>query len=480
MLASFPNLRPIAYGGVSATVLVMVALMTFAPQGPRVTDLGPSRTASLGAEAERRLSHDRMQDAEVGFAADESAPMMPSELHAIAPAPRAEIGQERLPQGALAPAQSASRQGLARPAPVAGGACAAASCDQVEGFRPITVETERRYQTQPVGEPLLLSQPSRDRFANGDANPVRLTAEHPVSTFSIDVDTASYSFVRRSLMAGRLPPAEVVRIEEMINYFPYAYPGPEGAAPFAVHPVLMPTPWNPQTELLRIAIKGAAPPAEKPRTNLVFLIDTSGSMGAADKLPLVTNALRLLVDSLEPDDTIGIVTYAGRAGVALEPTPVAEDGRIRAALASLGAAGSTAGEAGINTAYRLAEDAFIEGGVNRVILATDGDFNVGVTDPSALQRLVERKRETGVMLSVLGFGQGNLNDALMQTLAQNGNGTAAHIDTLAEARKVLVEEVGSTLYPIANDVKIQIEFNPAEIAEYRLIGYETRALRRED
>ncbi|MEM6906777.1 MAG: YfbK domain-containing protein, partial [Pseudomonadota bacterium] len=183
---------------------------------------------------------------------------------------------------------------------------------------------------------------------------------------------------------------------------------------------------------------------------------------------------------LEPDDTISIVTYAGRAGVALEPTPVAEDGRIRAALASLGAAGSTAGAAGINTAYRLAEDAFIEGGVNRVILATDGDFNVGVTDPSALQRLVERKRETGVMLSVLGFGQGNLNDALMQTLAQNGNGTAAHIDTLAEARKVLVEEAGSTLYPIANDVKIQIEFNPAEIAESRLIGYETRALRRED
>jgi Ca-activated chloride channel family protein len=243
----------------------------------------------------------------------------------------------------------------------------------------------------------------------------------------------------------------------------------------------MPTPWNAGTELIRIGIKGyALAEAEKPRSNLVFLIDSSGSMNAPDKLPLLVNSFRLLLDSLDPDDTVAIVVYAGSAGTVLEPTKVAESGKILAALDNLRAGGSTAGAEGIRQAYALAEQGFEKGGVNRVILATDGDFNVGITDIDELQGFVERKRETGVFLSVLGFGQGNLNDELMQTLAQNGNGQAAYIDTLSEARKALVEEAGSTLFPIAKDVKIQIEFNPAMVAEYRLIGYETRMLARED
>jgi len=309
-----------------------------------------------------------------------------------------------------------------------------------------------------------------------------VTAEEPVSTFSIDVDTASYSFVRRALMQGVLPQKDAVRVEEMVNYFPYDYPLPESReTPFRADVQIMPTPWNPGTRLMRIGIQGyALAEAEKPRANLVFLIDSSGSMNAPDKLPLLLNSFRLLLDSLDPDDTVAIVTYAGSAGTVLEPTKVSDAGRILAALERLHAGGSTAGAEGIRQAYRLAEQSFDAEGVNRVILATDGDFNVGITDIDELKGFVERKRETGVFLSVLGFGQGNLNDALMQVLAQNGNGQAAYIDTLSEARKALVEEAGSTLFPIARDVKIQIEFNPAAVAEYRLIGYETRMLRRED
>ena len=322
----------------------------------------------------------------------------------------------------------------------------------------------------------------RDNFAEIDPNPVKVTAEEPVSTFSIDVDTASYSFMRKALMRGVLPQKDSVRIEEMINYFPYAYQGPSSReTPFRANVQIIPTPWNPETRLLRIGIKGyALTEGEKPRANLVFLIDTSGSMNAPDKLPLLINSFRLLIDALDPDDTVAIVTYAGSAGTVLEPTRVAEAGKILAALEHLHAGGSTAGAEGIRQAYRLAERNFDPDGVNRVILATDGDFNVGITDMDELQGFVERKRESGVLLSVLGFGHGNLNDALMQTLAQNGNGQAIYIDTLNEARKALVEEAGSTLFPIAKDVKIQIEFNPATVAEYRLIGYETRLLARED
>jgi Ca-activated chloride channel family protein len=322
----------------------------------------------------------------------------------------------------------------------------------------------------------------RDRFAAADANPVKSVASEPVSTFSIDVDSASYSFVRRALNAGQLPPKEAVRVEEMINYFPYKYPLPEDrSAPFRPTVTVLPSPWNPTNKLVHIAIKGYdAPRTERPRANLVLLIDTSGSMAPEDRLPLLKNAFRMLIDTLRPDDTVGIVTYAGTTRTALEPTKVAEKRKILEAIERLHASGGTAGGAGIQEAYRMAESTFDKAAVNRVILATDGDFNVGITDVGQLKSFIERKRDTGIYLSVLGVGRGNYNDALMQALAQNGNGAAAYIDTLNEARKVLVDEASSTLFPIAKDVKIQIEFNPAMVAEYRLLGYETRMLRRED
>ena len=338
-----------------------------------------------------------------------------------------------------------------------------------------------------VAEPTERIAPSyrdqgRDRFTDFETNPVKVVSEEPVSTFSIDVDTASYSFLRATLHQGALPPQDAVRVEELINYFPYDYAAPEDReAPFAAGVSLMPAPWNAATRLMHIGIRGyALKPQVRPRANLVFLIDTSGSMDEPNKLPLLINSLKLLLEALRPDDTVAIVTYAGSAGTALEPTPVAERSRILASLERLRAGGSTAGAEGIRQAYLLAEGSFAAEGVNRVILATDGDFNVGITDPEELESYVARKRSAGVFLSVLGFGMGNYNDALMQTLAQNGNGNAAYIDTLLEARKVLVEEATSTLFPIAKDVKIQIEFNPALVSEYRLLGYETRMLARED
>jgi Ca-activated chloride channel family protein len=322
----------------------------------------------------------------------------------------------------------------------------------------------------------------RDQFETIEANPVKVTAEEPVSTFSIDVDTASYSFMRASLNNGVLPQDDAVRVEELINYFPYDYAGPDSAEqPFKATVTVMPTPWNPNTKLLHIGIKGFdVAMAERPHANLVFLLDTSGSMDEPNKLPLVINSMKLLLDELQPTDTVSIVVYAGSAGTVLEPTKVSEKGKILSALENLGAGGSTAGAEGIRQAYQLARQNFDENGVNRVILATDGDFNVGITDIDELQGFVERERENGVFLSVLGFGMGNYNDQLMQVLAQNGNGAAAYIDTLNEARKVLVEESTSTLFPIAKDVKLQVEFNPATVSEYRLIGYETRLLNRED
>ena len=322
----------------------------------------------------------------------------------------------------------------------------------------------------------------RDQFADFDSNPVKVVAEEPVSTFSIDVDTASYGFVRASLNGGVLPHTDAVRVEELVNYFPYDYPGPESReTPFAASVSLLPAPWNPAARLMHIGIKGyALDTGAAPRANLVFLIDVSGSMDEPNKLPLVVNSLKLLLGTLAPEDTVAIVVYAGAAGTVLPPTPARERGRILAALEHLGAGGSTAGAEGIRQAYLLAERHFVEGGVNRVILATDGDFNVGITDSDELESFIARKRESGVFLSVLGFGRGNYNDALMQRLAQHGNGNAAYIDSLNEARKALVDEATSMLFPIAKDVKIQVEFNPAAISEYRLIGYETRMLARED
>lgn len=322
----------------------------------------------------------------------------------------------------------------------------------------------------------------RDKFTDFESNPLKVVTEAPVSTFSIDVDTASYSFVRSSLNRNVLPQKDAVRIEELINYFPYDYEAPtDQSKPFKSTVTVMPTPWNTGTKLIHVGIKGFELQADqRPRANLVFLLDTSGSMNAPNKLPLLRNAMKLLLERLDADDTVSIVTYAGRAGTVLQPTKAKDKSKILSALNNLHAGGSTAGGEGIRQAYQLAEQTFDKEAVNRVILATDGDFNVGIQNPEELKSFVERKRKSGVFLSVLGFGRGNYNDHLMQTLAQNGNGTAAYIDTLNEARKVLVEETGGTLFTIAKDVKIQMEFNPATVSEYRLIGYETRILKRED
>jgi Ca-activated chloride channel family protein len=322
----------------------------------------------------------------------------------------------------------------------------------------------------------------RENYHHFDDNPVRRVVEHPVSTFSIDVDTGSYANVRRMLRAGRLPPEDAVRVEEMINYFDYDYPSPDkGGVPFNVVTEQMTTPWNPDTRLVQVGIKGYEPPAgEVPAANLVFLIDVSGSMQSKDKLELLKTSLKMLARQLDADDRVAMVVYAGATGVVLESTPGDQTAKITAALDKLRAGGRTNGAAGIELAYAQAQQGYIKDGINRVILATDGDFNVGTVDFEALKDLAERKRETGIAITTLGFGTGNYNDHLMEQLADAGNGNYAYIDTIGEARKVLVDELGSTLQTIAKDVKIQVEFNPAVVGEYRLIGYENRVLDRED
>lgn len=329
---------------------------------------------------------------------------------------------------------------------------------------------------------VIMESANTESFANAAANPVKVTADEPVSTFSIDVDTASYSLVRSHLNAGSLPPADAVRVEELINYFPYDYAGPTtGEGPFRPTVSVMPTPWNADTQLVHIAIQGEKPAVDdRPPLNLVFLIDTSGSMAQPDKLPLLKQSFRLMLDNLRAQDQVAIVEYAGSAGEVLVPTAASDRTTILQAINSLGAGGSTNGQGGLAQAYGVAEAMAADGDVSRVILATDGDFNVGLNDPDALKDFIADKRDSGTYLSVLGFGRGNLDDATMQALAQNGNGQAAYIDDLSEAQKVLVDQLSGALFPIANDVKIQVEFNPATVAEYRLIGYETRSLRRED
>ena len=322
--------------------------------------------------------------------------------------------------------------------------------------------------------------PSREQYDGEDASPVRLVASEPVSTFSVDVDTGAYTNARRFISDGALPPKSAVRTEEFINYFRYDYDRPDSLdQPFTVNTDVAVSPWNADARLVRIGLAGYEMPAqERPAANLVFLLDVSGSMGSADKLPLVKTAMRQLAGQLTERDRVSIVVYAGAAGLVLEPTN--DERKIKDALDQLNAGGSTAGGAGIELAYRVAEANRIEGGVNRVILATAGDFNVGTSDREALVELIEKKRESGVTLSVLGFGRGNLNDAMMEQVANNGNGNYSYIDSALEARKVLGDEMGATLFTIAKDVKIQVEFNPAVVSQYRLVGYENRVLREED
>lgn len=312
-------------------------------------------------------------------------------------------------------------------------------------------------------------------------NPFLQAASNPLSTFSIDVDTASYSNVRRFINSGSLPPKDAVRVEEMINYFSYDYREPEGDKPFSIDLDATACPWDGSHRMLRIGLKGRDVATEnRPASNLVFLLDVSGSMTPAERLPLVKQAMRLLVEKLTEKDRVAIVIYAGGSGLALQSTTGDRKETILRALEDLKAGGSTNGAEGIELAYKVAADNFIKGGVNRVILATDGDFNIGVTNQGDLIRLIEEKAKGGVFLSVLGVGTDNLKDSTMQKLADKGNGNYAYLDTLDEARKVLVQQVNGTLMTIAKDVKIQVEFNPARVASYRLIGYEKRMLRKED
>ena len=324
------------------------------------------------------------------------------------------------------------------------------------------------------------ADPGREQYQGEEVSPVKIAATEPVSTFSVDVDTGAYANTRRFLTQGAMPPRDAVRTEEMINYFRYDYDRPQDrTVPFSVSTDLAKTPWNPDTRLLRIGLRGYdIDRAERPAANLVFLMDVSGSMGQPDKLPLVKTALAGLAGELSPQDRVSIVVYAGAAGLVLEPT--SDPRKIRRALDQLQAGGSTAGGAGLQLAYQIAEDNRIEGGVNRVILATDGDFNVGISDRKQLIELIEKKRDSGITLTTLGFGTGNYNEALMEQVANHGNGNYAYIDSALEAKKVLGDEMQSTLFTIAKDVKIQVEFNPAVVSQYRLIGYENRALRDED
>jgi Ca-activated chloride channel family protein len=315
-----------------------------------------------------------------------------------------------------------------------------------------------------------------------DENEFKDVSAAPLSTFAIDVDAASYSNVRRFVMTeNRLPPVDAVRLEELVNYFDYDYPDPTDGRPFSVTTEVAPAPWNPAHRLVHVGIQGKRMAAAAlPPANLVFLIDVSGSMDDPDKLPLLKDAFGMLVENLRPQDRVAIVVYAGAAGMVLPPTPGSQKDRILDAIRSLEPGGSTNGGEGIELAYRLARDGFVRGGNNRVILATDGDFNVGVSSDAELVRLIERERESGVFLSVLGFGRGNLQDAKMEQLADRGNGNYAYVDRLSEARKVLVRQMGATLFTIAKDVKVQVEFNPAQVKAYRLIGYENRLLAAED
>ncbi len=341
------------------------------------------------------------------------------------------------------------------------------------------------YAPPPVPAPAALAErgerANTESYDKIDDNPFLNAANNPLSTFSIDVDTASYSNVRRFLREGQLPPKDAVRIEELVNYFPYDYPAPSGDAPFALSSELSQAPWNHDHQLLHLGLQAKKLDARQaPRKNLVFLLDVSGSMSDPNKLPLLKRSLKELTRTLGANDRVAMVVYAGSSGLVLPATPGNDEQAITSALDRLEAGGSTNGGDGIRLAYRIAAQNFDPHGVNRVILATDGDFNVGVSSEGDLVRLIESERKGGVYLTVLGMGMGNLKDSTLEKLADRGNGNYAYIDTLSEARKVLIEQAGSTFVTVAEDVKIQVEFNPELVAGYRLIGYENRLLRAED
>ncbi|MGD2182361.1 vWA domain-containing protein [Lusitaniella coriacea] len=336
-------------------------------------------------------------------------------------------------------------------------------------------------QTAAADEETASEPTSSETYESSTDNPFESARNSPLSTFSIDVDTASYSNVRRFLNGGQRPPQDAVRLEELINYFSYEYPQPQGGRPFSINTEIAAAPWNPKHRLVQIGLQGKKIAPEKlPPSNLVFLIDVSGSMSDRNKLPLLKSAFRMLVNELNAEDKVSIVVYAGAAGVVLPPTPGSEKETILQAIENLEAGGSTAGGEGIQRAYKLAQENFLPQGNNRVILASDGDFNVGISSDTELVKLIEGEREKGVFLTVLGFGSDNFQDAKMEKLANKGNGNYAYIDNELEANKVLVTEMGGTLLTIAKDVKIQVQFNPEKVQAYRLIGYENRRLQDQD
>lgn len=383
-------------------------------------------------------------------------------------------------------AEPASPSGVLIPAPAP---VPVAPQVQSEALRADAVVSKRSMSRPMMTAPMMAAdqQPagyrdeSREQYQALPDNPIHSVAQAPVSTFSADVDTGGYANVRRLLNQGSLPPEGAVRLEEMVNYFPYDYALPSDGSPFGVTTELAPSPWNPHTRLLRIGIKASdRAVAELAPANLVFLVDVSGSMDRREGLPLVKSTLKLLVDQLRDQDRVSLVVYAGESRVVLEPTSGRDKAKIRNAIEQLTAGGSTAGASGIELAYQMARQGFIKDGINRILLATDGDFNVGISDFDSLKQMAADKRKTGVSLTTLGFGVDNYNEHLMEQLADAGDGNYAYIDNLREARKVLVDQLSSTLAVVAKDVKLQVEFNPAQVSEYRLLGYENRALKRED
>ena len=455
-------------GSLLAAVMVMVTAVLVRPlelQQPRMAREIAQRRSEVqtGGVAAALQERGKEQPSVSALASDQSA------LEKRSAPKQVDKSKDRLgaARGTAMPAASADIAMAA--APVPGARRSAGDRDARELM--LFVEGQQKQQDAQAGE----------RYARFYENRPRTPSEQPLSTFSIDVDTASYANVRRFLTSGRLPPPDAVRIEEMVNYFRYDYPQPVGDRPFSVTLEAAECPWHSGRRLVRIGLEGRdIDRRERPAGNLVFLIDVSGSMAAANKLPLVKQALAMLVEELTENDSVAIVTYAGDAGVKLPATSGDQKGKILAAIESLSSGGSTHGSAGINLAYEQAAERFIPGGANRVILATDGDLNVGVTSDEALVDLIKRKAAGGTFLTVLGFGEGNLQDAKMEKIADNGNGVYAYIDGAREARKVLVEQLTGSTITIAKDVKIQVEFNPAQVASYRLLGYENRIMAAED
>jgi Ca-activated chloride channel homolog len=459
-----------------AAVLVMVTAVLVRPWAlqPRMAREVAQRGSELRTEGvatalqERSVLEQSAGKPTEAKAATSASKQVASEKRSATEQVDKSTNRLRPAMGMAVPAAPADIAMAAAPAP---GARRLAGDRDARELEMQSVGGQRKQQDAQAGE----------RYAGFDENRPRIPSEQPLSTFSIDVDTASYANVRRFLTSGRLPPPDAVRIEEMVNYFRYDYPQPAGDRPFSVTLEAAECPWHSGRRLVRVGLEGRdIDRRERPAGNLVFLIDVSGSMAAANKLPLVKQALAMLVEELTENDSVAIVTYAGDAGVKLPATSGDQKGKILAAIESLSSGGSTHGSAGINLAYEQAAERFIPGGVNRVILATDGDLNVGVTSDEALVDLIKQKAAGGTFLTVLGFGEGNLQDAKMEKIADNGNGVYAYIDGAREARKVLVEQLTGSTITIAKDVKIQVEFNPAQVASYRLIGYENRIMAAED